>query len=95
MRFLFRAALVAITGLVVASCGKNADEWTGVVYPDAAAPSSAVTTMQGFETFEKCQEAAISLLRTFEEPDAGGYSCVRTCKWDAATKTNVCEEVRR
>lgn len=78
----------------LAACDTRANEWTASVYPNANNPALAVT-MQGFSSFEQCQEAAIGMLRSFEKPDEGGYSCGRMCRWDPLMRSNVCKEIRR
>lgn len=52
-------------------------------------------SLGGFPTIEQRQEAAIAELRRQPGPEKSGYKCGRGCRWDEASRTNVCKEIRR
>lgn len=79
--------------LLVAGCDDRAKEWTAWVYRDKSLTTHE--TMTGFKTFEECQLAAISKLRTIPDPDSGDYECGYMCRWDDSFDNNVCKETRK
>ena len=86
--------MVISAAATCSGCDSRAEEWTAWVYPNASDLSLSIS-MNGFATFEQCQEAAIGKLRSFDEPDAGDYDCGYMCRWDARFETNVCKETRK
>jgi hypothetical protein len=80
--------------LVVMLAGCERSPWQGWVYPDPDNERAAIS-LAGFSTFEQCQEAAIAELRRLRSPDKGSYKCGRSCTWDDASRTNICDEIRR
>jgi hypothetical protein len=87
-----RFALALTVLVILAGCERT--PWQGWVYPDPDNERAAIS-LAGFRTFEQCQEAAIAELRRLPNPDKGGYKCGRSCRWDNASHTNICEEIRR
>ena len=76
-----------------AGCDDRAKEWTAWVYKDKGLQT--YETLQGFKTFDQCQQAAIDKLRTYTDPDAGDYECGYMCRWDARWQSNICKETRK
>ncbi len=83
----------ALAMLCLSACG-SVPEWQGWVYPKADDESLSIS-LAGFNTFEACQTAAIDMMRGLDKPDAAGYECGRSCKWDSGYKANVCKEMRK
>lgn len=87
-----RSALAIILVVILSGCERT--PWQGWVYPDPDNERASIS-LAGFRTFEQCQEAAIAELRRLAGPDKGSYMCGRSCRWDDASRTNICEETRR
>lgn len=49
-----------------------------MVYPDAENLERYIR-LPGFKSFELCQQAAINVLRSQPDPDAGTYECGYMC----------------
>ncbi len=67
MRFAFLGPL-----LLLAACDQRPNQWDAFVYQSADDLKRHIE-MRGFKTFEQCQQAAINVLRSMPEPDAGDY----------------------
>jgi hypothetical protein len=87
-----KALLTAV--LLLAGCDDRPPVWTAWVYEDRDDLTKS-ETLTSFKTFEQCQEAAISKLRSYPDPDAGGYECGYRCRYDPSMQTNVCKETRK
>lgn len=87
-------ALAAASLLYVGACDSRAKEWTAWVYADRDNLAKS-ETLTGFETFEGCQEAAITKLRSYQSPDNGDYECGYMCRYDQTMQTNICKETRK
>ncbi len=86
---------LGIMGLLsLAGCDDRPKEWTAFVYRDQADLSQSLKLV-GFNSFERCQEAAITTLRTYDDPDAGDYECGYMCRYEPAMETHVCKETRK
>ncbi|PSJ43346.1 hypothetical protein [Allosphingosinicella deserti] len=88
-KVLLAAALLALVG-----CDTRAAIWTAWVYEDWDNRTKS-ERLTGFKTFEQCQEAAISRLRSYPEPDGGDYECGYKCEYKPSMQTNVCKETRK
>ena len=86
--------IAAFSLLLVASCDDRPQEWIAWVYPHGENLVLS-ESMIGFETFEKCQQAAIMKLQSYKEPDAGAYQCGYMCRYDPQSGVNVCKEIRK
>lgn len=82
-------AAAALTG-----CDTRPNSWTGWVYPDRNDLTVSIS-LEGFRTFEQCQEATVGRLRSLPDPAAADYECGYRCRWEPALNTNVCKETRR
>ena len=87
MKHILTLAAIALFG-----CGPQR-EWQGWVYPDAENDVVGIS-LAGFETFKQCQEAAIGMVRSLDEPDKASYECGRQCRWDETYRANICKETR-
>jgi hypothetical protein len=97
MRMMTRnVRALTVAGLIVAAaaCDNRPKVWTAWVYADAISLANS-NTLTGFSSFEQCQVAAISMLRSFPNPDAGAYECGYMCRWDRDWQTHVCKETRK
>jgi hypothetical protein len=80
--------------LALAGCDKRPRQWDAVVYPDADNLQSYIR-VDGFKSFELCQQAAINILRSQPDPDAGDYECGYMCGEDPDYPgMNTCKETR-
>jgi len=92
---MLRSILALGAGLaILAACDQLSGSWQAWVYPNPDDERVAIS-LAGFRTFEQCQQAAIGELRRQPDPDKAGYKCGRSCRWDEASRTNVCKEIRR
>lgn len=85
---------VIMSLLALAACDDRPKEWTAWVYRDRTDLTQSVKLV-GFNSFEHCQEAAITTLRSYDDPDAGDYECGYMCRYDPGLQTNVCKETRK
>jgi hypothetical protein len=83
-----------LLALLLAGCDDRPKEWTAWVYPDASDLTRS-ETIRGFNSFERCQEAAIDRLRQFPDPDRGDYECGYMCRYDPGKGLSVCKETRK
>ncbi len=89
-----RAALLAPLLLLVA-CDSRPREWTAWVYPDPVEHPERKATLKGFKTFEQCQEAAISTMRSYPYAQYATYECGYRCEYSAEINDNICAEVKK
>jgi hypothetical protein len=80
--------------LLFAACDRRPQQWDAFVYPDAD-NLAIYERIAGFKTFELCQQAAISRLRTDGKADDGDYECGFKCERHAELSGYVCEETRK
>ncbi len=79
---------------LLAGCDSRPDQWDAFVYPDAD-NLLVDETIRGFKTFELCQQAAISRIRSMPSPDNASYECGYRCEYRPDWDVNVCKETRR
>jgi hypothetical protein len=84
-----KKTMLTLTALLLTGCN---DKWAGFVYPTA----SLVTHVNSgsYDSFEDCQTASISMLRTMDAQAAGSYECGKNCKFQEEYGMQVCEETR-
>lgn len=84
-------AIIAVVGWALGWWGKH-DQWTGYVYTTSSLQTHY--KLGPFETFEACQESAISALRDSGRAAVGTYECGLNCKIDPGLNIEICEETR-
>lgn len=89
-----RRTALLISLLALIACDDRPKEWTAWVYRDQADLTQSLKLV-GFNSFERCQEAAIATLRSYPDPDAGDYECGYMCRYDPAVDLSVCKETRK
>lgn len=94
MRRAWRPAIAASLVLMALPGCSGEPQWRGWLYPNREDLTRDIELGQ-FHTFEQCQEAAISGLRSLPDPDGGDYECGHKCRWDADLHLNVCAETRK
>jgi hypothetical protein len=89
-------AIAALGCVLLAGCDwlGGGGKWDGWVYPDESNLDHSIS-LNGFDTFEECQEAAISTMRALDDPGSAAYECGRDCRWNSQIETNVCKETRK
>ncbi len=80
--------------LALAGCDSRPNTWNAYVYPDKS-DLSKYEALDGFSTFEQCQSAAITRIRTYPDPDNADYECGHKCRYDPSMQTNVCKETKK
>lgn len=83
--------LIALLGWALGWWGKE-DKWTAYVY--ATSELQTYYTLGPFETFEACQESAISALRGTGRANVGTYECGLNCRRESNMNIDICEETR-
>ncbi len=83
--------IAALIGWALGWWGKK-DQWTAYVYETSNL--DAYYQLGPFETFEACQESAISALRGTGRAGVGTYECGLNCRRDPNIDLNICEETR-
>jgi hypothetical protein len=68
---------ILVASLLLAGC--SSDEWRAEIYPDAK-DGSRSQVIGVYDSFEKCQGAAISYLRANEMGRTGSFLCGLNCK---------------
>ncbi|OWR00878.1 hypothetical protein CDQ91_00040 [Sphingopyxis witflariensis] len=89
-----RIGWIALAGFSLASCDQRPNQWDAFIYPNGNDLTTS-KTIKGFKTFELCQSAAISELRSLPDPDRGDYECGYKCEFDPNIDIHVCKETRR
>lgn len=89
-----QVGLTLAIAALLASCDGRPDQWDAFVYPDVN-DMETFKTIEGFESFEACQSAAIGELRSLPDPDSGDYECGHKCAIDPDLGINVCKETRK
>lgn len=84
--------LAPLLALLLVACNPG-PQWTGWVYPNGEDFTRHIE-LGRFDTFEKCQSAAVGALRTLPDPESGAYECGRKCRFDKDMNINVCAETR-
>ena len=82
-----------LLALLLAGCDDRPKEWTAWIYPNA--PDLMVSErIEGFTTFESCQQAAINRMRQLPNPDRADYECGYRCRYDPKSDISICKETR-
>lgn len=68
--------LVILAFLSLTGCW--GEEWLGLVYPDRSDLTKDIV-IGSYSSFEQCQSAAISWLRTYNFQISGDYECGLNC----------------
>ena len=88
--------LAALALLALAGCDDRPDQWDAFLYNESDDGSVTEYTIEGFKTFELCQQAAQSeLLRHGKGPTQDyecGYKCGPSAEYGGM---NVCKETRK
>ena len=86
--------------LAAVSCSGSQGRWTAFVYPPDASTQEVRHAVYGdYDTFERCQAAAVAALR--DKPpvpgseDVGSYECGRACRYDVDMDMYVCDQTRK
>lgn len=72
----------------------GSEEWKGWVYPNREDLTKS-TEIGPFDTFEKCQQAAVDAVNALSDPKRADYECGLNCRFEANWKTNICKETRK
>lgn len=91
-----KTSLLAIAFAATSACDNRPDNWTAFIYPEGA-DIGDYFAMTGFESFEHCQEAAISAIRGFGRAAVADYECGYKCGGSSGLGggTTVCKETRK
>jgi hypothetical protein len=90
MRLATAPIAIALVG-----CDQRSSYWTAFVYPNGADLNTHFE-MNGFETFEQCQQGAINSIRGFGHGDRADYECGYKCEARASLGgISVCKETRK
>lgn len=81
--------VIVVLGLFITSCDLISERWDGYVYPNKNNLSNFISAGNGFSSFEKCQAACISIIRSNNWQNAD-YECGLNCKFKDGM--NICEK---
>ena len=85
--------LPLIAAVALAACDNRPDQWDAFIYPDV--DNQQFERINGFKSFELCQQAAIDRIRSFREPDKADYECGYRCEFKPEYGTNICKETEK
>ena len=88
-------ALALVPMLALLGCDQRPDYWTAFVYPNGADLGTHFE-MQGFKSFEHCQQSAINAIRGFKQTPISTYECGYKCEAGAGLGgVKLCKETRK
>ena len=87
--------LAAIAALIVLSgCDDRPNQWDAFIYPDFEG-SDEFEKIAGFKSFELCQRAAQSRIRSLPTPEKADYECGYKCRFNPQYGVDVCKTTRK
>jgi hypothetical protein len=88
--------LAALAFLALAGCDDRPNQWDAYLYNESDDDSITEYSIEGFKTFELCQEAAQRELLRHGKGPVQDYECGYKCGPPAEYGgLNVCEETRK
>ena len=86
-------ALMVLVVLALASCDDRPNQWDAFIYSNDPS-NDPLERIEGFKSFELCQKAAISRIKSLPDPSSAYYECGYKCRFEPKYDMSICKETR-